>query len=48
MIEKADGLTQEIAAFIVRTTYEDLPSEALQARQALFDRWNRGHYGWFY
>jgi 2-methylcitrate dehydratase PrpD len=38
MIKKADGLTQEIASFIVRTNYKDLPSEALRvANRCLID-----------
>ena len=38
MVEKTDGLTQEVAAFIVRTTYQDLPSESIRlAKRCLID-----------
>ncbi len=37
-IEKADGLTQEVAAFIVGTIYEDLPPESIRlAKRCLID-----------
>ena len=37
-MERSDGLTQEVAAFIVRTTYQDLPAEAIRiAKRCLID-----------
>jgi len=37
-MEKQQPLTQEVASFIVRTTYEDLPSEAIKiAKRCLID-----------
>ncbi|MDI7258507.1 MAG: MmgE/PrpD family protein [Thermodesulfobacteriota bacterium] len=38
MMEKVDSLTQEVAAFIVRTNYQDLPAEAIRiAKRCLID-----------
>jgi 2-methylcitrate dehydratase PrpD len=38
MVEKADGLTKEVAAFIVNTNYRDLPSEVVSlAKRSLLD-----------
>ncbi len=38
MMEKGDGLTQEVAAFITGTTYENFPSEAIRvAKRCLID-----------
>jgi len=37
-IEKAGGLTQEVAAFVVRTIYQDLPPESVRlAKRCLID-----------
>jgi len=37
-MEKQQPLTQEVASFIVRTTYEDLPPEAIRiAKRCLID-----------
>lgn len=37
-MEKTDGLTQEVAGFVARTTYQDLPSEAIRiAKRCLID-----------
>jgi 2-methylcitrate dehydratase PrpD len=38
MIEKADGLTKEVAAFVVNTNYRDLPSEVVRlAKRTVLD-----------
>ena len=38
MIGKAEGLTQEVASFIVNTTYRDLPTETVRlAKRSLID-----------